>query len=137
MLKISDITYSIGGKKLFEAASTNIPAGQKVGLIGRNGTGKTTLFRLIQKKISLQSGKIFLPNNTSIGVISQVPPIHDLSLIETVLAEDRERHDLLEKTKSENNPEKIASLQIRLSDIDAWSAEARASTIMAPKQTHL
>ena len=130
MLKISEITYSVAGKSLFESASANIPTGHKVGLIGRNGTGKTTLFRLIQKQFSLQSGEISLPKKTRIGSISQDPPSHNLSLLETVLAEDQERTKLLEKSNCEEDPEKIAEMQTRLSEIDAWSAEARASTIL-------
>ena len=61
MLRIRDITYSVEGRPLFEEASATIPNGHKVGLVGRNGTGKTTLFRLIRGELALETGSITLP----------------------------------------------------------------------------
>ena len=58
MLKISDISYSVEGRPLFEGASATIPTGHKVGLIGRNGAGKTTLFRLIRGELSLEGFEV-------------------------------------------------------------------------------
>ena len=58
MLRIEDITYSVEGRPLFEGASATIPEGHKVGLVGRNGTGKTTLFRLIRGELALEGGRV-------------------------------------------------------------------------------
>ena len=107
----------------------NIPSGHKVGLVGKNGTGKTSLFRLIYGEITLDQGNLKLNKNARVGGVSQEVPGSSVTLLDTVLAADRERTDLLQKAKKKN-PFKISEIQTRLADIDAWSAEARASTIL-------
>ncbi|MBV1927839.1 MAG: ATP-binding cassette domain-containing protein [Rhodobacteraceae bacterium] len=130
MLRIDDITYAIEGRPLFEGAGAVIPEGHKVGLIGRNGTGKTTLFRLIRGELSLESGSISLPKRARIGGVAQEASATHVSLINTVLAADTERSALLEEAETATDPTRIADIQTRLSDIDAWSAEARAASIL-------
>ena len=128
MLKIQDITYAIDGRRLFENASATIPTGHKVGFVGPNGTGKTTLFRIIRGELALEGGEIELPKRAKIGGVAQEAPATGLSLIETVLAADTERASLLVDTSED--PNRIAEVQTRLADIDAWSAEGRASSIL-------
>ncbi|WP_299374658.1 ABC-F family ATP-binding cassette domain-containing protein [uncultured Tateyamaria sp.] len=128
MLRISDITYAVAGRPLFEGASAVIPEGHKVGLVGRNGTGKTTLFRLIRGELALEGGDISLPSGARIGGVAQEVPASQTSLLDTVLAADTERADLL--ADDSQDPDRIAEIQTRLADIDAWSAEARAATIL-------
>ena len=128
MLRISDITYAIAGRPLFEGASAVIPEGHKVGLVGRNGTGKTTLFRLIRGELALESGDIALPSGARIGGVAQEVPASQDTLIDTVLAADTERAALL--AEETEDATRIAEIQTRLADIDAWSAEARAATIL-------
>lgn len=130
MLRISDITYSVEGRPLFERASATIPTGHKVGLVGRNGAGKTTLFRLIRREHALEGGDISLPARARIGGVAQEVPSSETSLIETVLAADTERASLLAEAETAADPARIAEIQMRLSDIDAWSAEGRASAIL-------
>ncbi|WP_170580161.1 ABC-F family ATP-binding cassette domain-containing protein [Ruegeria arenilitoris] len=130
MLRIENITYSVEGRPLFEGASATIPEGHKVGLVGRNGTGKTTLFRLIRGELALESGSITLPRRTRIGGVSQEVPSSNVSLIDTVLAADAERSALMAEAQQATDPDRIAEIQTRLADIDAWSAEARAATIL-------
>ncbi|MBO9396983.1 ATP-binding cassette domain-containing protein [Shimia sp. R9_2] len=130
MLKISDISYSVEGRPLFEGASATIPTGHKVGLIGRNGAGKTTLFRLIRSELSLEGGSITLPQRARIGGVAQEVPSNEVSLIDTVLAADTERAALLAESETATDSDRIAEIQTRLSDIDAWSAEARAASIL-------
>ncbi|MEP3639019.1 MAG: ABC-F family ATP-binding cassette domain-containing protein [Paracoccaceae bacterium] len=128
MLRIEDITYAIAGRPLFEGASAVIPDGHKVGLVGRNGTGKTTLFRLIYGELALESGTLRLPKRARIGGVSQEAPSSSQSLLDTVLIADTERAALL--AEETDDPNRIAEIQTRLVDIDAWSAEARAATIL-------
>jgi len=130
MLRISDITYSVEGRPLFDGASATIPTGHKVGLVGRNGTGKTTLFRLIKGELALEGGSISLPSRARIGGIAQEAPASDVSLINTVLAADLERAELMAEAETTTDPDRIAEVQTRLADIDAWSAEARAASIL-------
>lgn len=128
MLRLTDLRFAIEGRPLFEGASAVIPTGHKVGLVGRNGTGKTTLFRLIRGELALESGEIALPRGARIGGVAQEVPSSATSLLDTVLAADTERAALLAETSED--PTRIAEIQTRLADIDAWSAEARASTIL-------
>ncbi len=130
MLRIQDITYSVEGRPLFEEASATIPTGHKVGLVGRNGTGKTTLFRLIRGELVLETGSITLPSKAQIGGIAQEAPSSNVSLIDTVLAADTERAALMAEAETATDPSRIAEIQTRLADIDAWSAEARAASIL-------
>ncbi|KUJ80029.1 ABC-F family ATP-binding cassette domain-containing protein [Ruegeria profundi] len=130
MLRIEDITYAVEGRPLFDGASATIPDGHKVGLVGRNGTGKTTLFRLIRGELALESGNIALPKRARIGGVAQEVPSSDVSLINTVLAADTERSSLMAEAETAEDPARIADIQTRLADIDAWSAEARAASIL-------
>ncbi len=130
MLRIDDISYSIAGRPLIEHASATIPDGHKVGIVGRNGTGKTTLFRLIRGELALEGGAITLPQRARIGGVSQEVPGNDVSLIDTVLAADTERAALLAEAETATEAGRIAEVQTRLSDIEAWGAEARAASIL-------
>ena len=130
MLRIEDITYNVEGRPLFEGASATIPAGHKVGLVGRNGAGKTTLFRIIRRELALEGGEISLPTRARIGGVAQEVPSSSTSLIDTVLQADEERTSLLAEAETATDPGRIADIQSRLADIDAWSAEGRASSIL-------
>ena len=130
MLRIDDISYSIAGRPLFQNASAVIPDGHKVGLVGPNGAGKTTLFRLIRGELSLDGGAITLPARARIGGVAQESPATGISVLETVLAADTERHALLAEATTAADPHRIAEIQTRLADIDAWSAEGRAAAIL-------
>ena len=130
MLKISDITYSVAGRTLVENASVTIPTGHKVGLVGRNGSGKTTLFKIIRGEMVLDTGVVNMPKGWKIGGVSQEVPGNEVSLINTVLRADVEREALLAEAETATDPSRIAEVQTRLVDIDAWSAEARAASIL-------
>ena len=130
MLKIQNIAYAVEGRPLFEDASAIIPTGHKVGLVGANGTGKTTLFRLIRGELALESGDIAVPRGSKIGGVAQEVPSSSTSLLDTVLEADTERTELLAEAETATDPSRIAEVQTRLADIDAWSAEARASSIL-------
>ena len=129
MLRISDLSFSMAGRPLFDGASATIPTGHKVGIVGRNGAGKTTLFRLIKGELSLDGGVIEIPARARIGGVSQEVPGSAVSLLDTVLAADTERAALMAEAETATG-ERMAEVQTRLADIDAWSAEARAATIL-------
>ncbi|CAN1570622.1 Uup ATPase components of ABC transporters with duplicated ATPase domains [Paracoccaceae bacterium] len=130
MLKIEDITYNVEGRPLFEGATATIPTGHKVGIVGRNGAGKTTLFRLIRGELALEGGTITLPQRARIGGVAQEVPSSETSLLQTVLQADTERAGLMAEAETAHDPHRIAEIQARLTDIDAWSAEGRASSIL-------
>ena len=130
MINFKNIYFSIGGVPLFENASGFVPTGHKVGVVGRNGAGKTTLFKLILNEIILDAGVIEVPKNYKIGYVSQEAPSTEVTLLDTVLEADIERSKLLQNAQIEKDPNKIAEIYTRLSDINAYSAEARASSIL-------
>ncbi|HKK31898.1 MAG TPA: ABC-F family ATP-binding cassette domain-containing protein [Alphaproteobacteria bacterium] len=130
MLHIFDLYFSIEGYPLFEAASASIPTGHKVGLVGRNGAGKTTLFKLIRGELQADGGEITLPARARVGGVDQEVPSNEISLLDTVLTADKERAALLAEAETATDPARISEIQTRLVDIDAWSAESRAATIL-------
>src|SRR5688572_3576449 len=131
MLIINDLSLRIAGRLLLDHASLTLPAGTKAGLVGRNGTGKTTLFRAITGDLSSESGSVSLPKNTRIGQVAQEAPGTEEPLIDIVLKADLERAALLAEEQTATDPHRIAEIHIRLADIDAHSAESRAATILA------
>ena len=82
MLRIDAISYSIAGRPLLEEASVVIPTGHKVGIVGRNGTGKTTLFRLMRGELALDGGTISLPSKARVGGVSQEVPGNEVNLLD-------------------------------------------------------
>lgn len=131
MLTISDLTYRIGGRTLLEEASAQIPDGHRIGLVGRNGMGKTTLLRLITGEIQGDSGDITVGSRQKIGTVSQEAPDGELALIDIVLAADQERAQLLDEAESAGDPHRLGEIHARLNDIDAHAAPARAARILA------
>jgi len=131
MLHINDLTYRIEGRLLLERATTAIPDGHKVGIVGRNGTGKTTLLRMIRGEITPDDGSISWPKLARIGGVAQEAPGGPETLLETVLAADKERATLYAEAETATEPNRIAEIQIRLYDIDAHTAPARAAEILA------
>jgi ATP-binding cassette subfamily F protein 3 len=131
MITLTDLSLRVAGRLLLDHASLALPSGVKAGLVGRNGTGKTTLFRAITGDLATESGTIGLPKNARIGQVAQEAPGTEEPLIEIVLKADKERSALLEEEKTATDANRIAEIHMRLADIDAHSAESRAATILA------
>lgn len=131
MLFIKDLTYRIAGRTLLEEASLSIPAGHRVGLVGPNGTGKSTLFKLIAGELAADSGDISMISGASMGMVRQDLPDDDTSLIDIVLAADTERAALLKEAETAEDPDRIGYIYERLDEIRAYDAPARAATILA------
>jgi len=131
MLHINELVYRIEGKPILDGATVAIPSGHKVGLVGRNGTGKTTLLRLVAGEIAPDAGAIGMPRNARLGYVAQEAPGGDTSLLEWVLSADRERASLLEEAEVATDPHRIGEIQMRLQDIGAHAAPSRAAQILA------
>ena len=132
MLQISNLDYRVEARALFENASAQISAGWKVGLVGRNGTGKSTLLRLIREEIADPTGEssIRMNNRATLGFVAQEVAATEETIIEVVLAADTERHDLMAEADTATDPDRIADIHTRLIDIDAWTADARAAEVL-------
>jgi ATP-binding cassette subfamily F protein 3 len=131
MLVIDDLTVRIAGRTLLENASASVPTGSRVGLIGRNGTGKTTLFGVIAGDISAETGEVSMSPRWRIGRLAQEAPNGPESLIEVVLKAHIERTALLAEAETAQDPHRIAEIQTRLADIGAHAAPSRAASILA------
>jgi ATP-binding cassette subfamily F protein 3 len=131
MLVIDDLSLRVAGRLLIDGASVQIPTGARVGVVGRNGTGKTSLFRAIAGELALEQGRIGLPRRARIGRLAQEAPDGPQSLLDIVLAADRERSELLAAAEQDHDPHRIGEIHARLADIDAHAAPARAAAILA------
>jgi ATP-binding cassette, subfamily F, member 3 len=131
MLNISEMTFRIGGRVLLEDASASLPTGHKVGLVGRNGTGKSTLLKLILGDLVPESGTASIPRTARIGTVAQEAPGGKETLLEVVMAGDIERTQLMAEAETAKDPNRISEIQVRLADIEAYSAESRAAVILA------
>ena len=131
MLNIQDLTIRIAGRTLFDAASTMVAAGSKAGLVGHNGSGKSTLLRAIQGELEPDGGDIAIPKSWHVASIAQDAPAGAVSVLETVLASDKERSTLLQRAETDWDSEQIGEVYARLNDIDAYGAPARAATVLA------
>ncbi len=131
MLSITDISVRIAGRLLIDHGSAQIVPGARVGLVGRNGVGKSTLFRAIRGELPTETGTIALPPRWRVGSLAQEAPDGPDSLIEVVLKADLERESLLREADTAHDPSRIADIQTRLVDIEAHSAPARAAAILS------
>src|ERR1700751_4933421 len=131
MLSISDLSIRLAGRLLIDHSTVQLSPGARVGLVGRNGTGKSTLFRAIRGELAAESGTITIPRRWRVGSLAPEAPDGPDSLIEVVLEADREREALLREAGTADDPHRIPEIQTRLVDIDEHSAPARAAAILS------
>ena len=131
MLSITDISVRLAGRLLIDRSSAQIVPGARVGFVGRNGVGKSTLFRAIRGDLPTETGTIAIPPRWRIGSLAQEAPDGPESLLEVVLKADLERDALMHEAETARDPIRIAEIQTRLVDIDAHSAPARAAAILS------
>jgi ATP-binding cassette subfamily F protein 3 len=139
MLHINDLTFRFGGRAIFDRATLAVPAGHRVGLVGRNGSGKSTLLKLILGELQPDGGAINLPARAGVGHLAQQAPEGPISLIDFVLAADTERAALLAEAEAAHaqgddpalDHGRIADIHDRLAVIGADAAPARAAAILS------
>lgn len=131
MLSITDLSIRLAGRLLIDNSSVQITPGARVGMVGRNGTGKSTLFKVIRGELAAEHGSVTLPPRWRVGSLAQEAPNGPESLISVVLKADLEREALLTEAESATDPHRIAEIQTRLVDIDAHSAPSRAAAILS------
>jgi ATP-binding cassette subfamily F protein 3 len=130
MLQIDNLVFDSWGRRFFDRASVTIPDGTKVGLVGRNGVGKSTLFKLIVGELAAQEGDILLPKAAKIGSVDQEHPATPVTLLDTILAADTRREALNAQLETAE-PEHLAEIYQHLNAIDADRAPARAAEILS------
>jgi ATP-binding cassette, subfamily F, member 3 len=130
MLQIDNLVFDAWGRRFFDSASVMIPSGTRAGLVGRNGVGKSTLFRLIMGDLAPQEGDILLPKAARIGSVDQEHPATPVSLLDTILAADTQR-EALHAELDTAAPEQLAEIYHHLNAIDADRAPSRAAEILS------
>jgi ATP-binding cassette subfamily F protein 3 len=131
VLIVDNVTLRIGDRLILDGANAAISDGRKVGLIGRNGAGKSTLLKLILGERDCETGHVEYSKSWRIGAVAQEAPSGPTSLIDTVLAADKERARLLAAAEEEHNESELGEIHARLDDIGAYAAPSRAARILA------
>lgn len=133
MIFFTDLTLKRGQTVLLENANATIHTGQKVGLVGKNGCGKSSLLSLLKKEMSAEGGEAKYPHNWALAWVNQETPALDISAIDYVIQGDREYTALnaqLAEANANNDGNLIATLHAQLDTIDAWTIHARAATLL-------
>ena len=130
MLIINDVTFRMGARVLLDKASASINTGSRVGFVARNGTGKTTLFKIIRGELGTETGSVMVGKGLRIGSVAQEAPGGPESLLDVVLAADVERDTLLRESETATDPDRISEIHTRLMDIGSHAAPARAAAIL-------
>ncbi len=129
MLQITNLTFNAWGRQFLDDASVSLPPGSKVGLVGRNGIGKSTLFKLVLGELAANGDEVSLPKTARVASVDQEHPATPVSVLDTILEADAERHDLMTRLETAE-PEEMGEIWMRLIEIDAESAPSRASEIL-------
>lgn len=129
MIDLNEITVRIGAKTLLDQASAHISDGQKVGLVGANGCGKSTLFRVLKGELETETGSVFFPADSRVVFVEQEMQNIETPILDYVLAQDWERAQLLESLNDASENE-LGEIHERLRLIEADSAPARASAVL-------
>lgn len=133
MLTLSNLAIRRGAHLLFEQASLSIHRGNRVGVTGANGCGKSSLFALILNRLHSDAGELELPPHTVIAHVAQETPAVEQSALDYVLDGDRELRETqqqLAQAEAENDGHAQALCHTKLADIDAYTAEARAGKLL-------
>jgi ATP-binding cassette subfamily F protein 3 len=130
MLNLNGITVRLGGRTILDGATAALPPGSRVGLIGRNGAGKSTMVRVIAGQLEPDGGSADMPRGSRIGYIAQEAPSGTKTPFDTVLEADTERATLMALVETDVSPDVLGDAYERLIAIDAYTAPARASRIL-------
>ncbi|MCV2503225.1 MAG: ATP-binding cassette domain-containing protein [Neisseriaceae bacterium] len=134
MIDIKNLSLSRGTKELISNSSVFLPDNKRVGLIGRNGSGKSSFFSLLLNEIDQDNGDVITPANQTYAIIKQETPSLDCSAIDYVLSGDQKRNNLLQALEiaiQNNNANQIADINQQLEDIDAYTAPAKAGKLLS------
>jgi|694.fasta_scaffold38941_6 ATP-binding cassette subfamily F protein 3 len=133
MLNFKNIAIRRGSRLLFSEASFTIHKGQKIGLTGANGAGKSSLFALLRDELHADEGEFSMPPNLEVAHVAQETPALSCSAIDYVLDGDRELRQLqqqLQAAEQAHDGLKLADLHAQLEHIGGYTAQARASRLL-------
>ena len=134
MIEIKNLTLQRGLKVLLDQAALSLAPGRRVGLIGKNGSGKSSLFALLKGEITADKGDVSIPKHWKIAAVAQETPALDISALDYVLQGDGELQlfqTALHEAEAKNDGMKQAEYHAKLEEIDAYSAPARAAKLLS------
>ncbi|WP_297955022.1 ATP-binding cassette domain-containing protein [uncultured Neisseria sp.] len=134
MIELKNLTLQRGSKLLLDKANLTVSPQRRVGLVGRNGTGKSSLFALIKGEIAQDGGDVLLPAHWKLASVAQETPALDISALDYVLQGDGELQlfqTALQEAEAKNDGMKQAEYHAKLEEIDAYSAPARAAKLLS------
>ena len=134
MIEIKNLTLQRGLKVLLDQAALSLAPGRRVGLIGKNGSGKSSLFALLKGEITADKGDVSIPKHWKTAAVAQETPALDISALDYVLQGDGELQlfqTALHKAEAKNDGMKQAEYHAKLEEIDAYSAPARAAKLLS------
>ena len=134
MISLNNVSLMRGNQTLFADASFTLRKGQRTGIIGRNGAGKTSLFKALAEEIPIEQGSIDVPNDLQISTMSQETPGSDRSALDFVIDAHRTFRELeraLIKAETENDNEAIAHLHSEIENIDGYNIKNRAEQLLS------
>ena len=134
MIELKNLTLQRGSKLLLDKANLTVSPQRRVGLVGRNGTGKSSLFALIKDEIAQDGGDVLLPAHWKLASVAQETPALDISALDYVLQGDGELQlfqTALHEAEAKNDGMKQAEYHAKLEEIDAYSAPARAAKLLS------
>ncbi len=134
MISLNNVSLMRGNQLLFEDASITLRVGQRTGIIGRNGAGKTSLFKAIAEEIPIEEGSIDLPNDLRISTMAQETPGSDRSAVNFVIDAHRQYRELesaLQQAESNHDNDAIALLHSELENIEGYSVRNRAEQLLS------
>ena len=134
MIELKNLTLQRGSKLLLDKANLTVSPQRRVGLVGRNGTGKSSLFALIKGEIAQDGGDVLLPAHWKLASVAQETPALDISALDYVLQGDGELQlfqTALHEAEAKNDGMKQAEYHAKLEEIDAYSAPARAARLLS------
>ncbi|OSI15577.1 ATP-binding cassette domain-containing protein [Neisseria dumasiana] len=134
MIELKNLTLQRGLKVLLNQANLTVNPNQRVGLIGKNGTGKSSLFALIKGEITHDAGDVLIPKHWKTAAVAQETPALDTSALDYVLQGDAELQQFqtaLAAAEAQNDGIKIAEWHAKLEEIDAYTAPARAAKLLS------
>ncbi len=134
MIEIKNLTLQRGLKVLLEQAALSLAPGRRVGLIGKNGSGKSSLFALLKGEITADKGDVSIPKHWKTAAVAQETPALDISALDYVLQGDGELQlfqTALHEAEAKNDGMKQAEYHAKLEEIDAYSAPARAAKLLS------
>ena len=133
MIELKNLTLQRGLKVLLDQANLSINPQQRVGLIGKNGTGKSSLFALLKNELHPDGGDVSVPKHWRLAAVAQETPALAVSALDYVLQGDEQLQAFqaaLNAAEAANDGIVMAEFHAKLDEIDAYTAPARAAKLL-------